>query len=486
MNTNVQIKLNTASFRDRVYACWIGKNIGGTMGGPYEGKREYLDVRGFSTAEGVVLPNDDLDLQLVWLHAVEQLGPRAITAATLGEFWLSFIVPHWNEYGLGKNNMRRGLLPPLAGDYENNWRDSNGAWIRTEVWACMAPGCPDIAAKYAMEDAKVDHGAGEGTYAAAFVAAMQSAAFVVRDLRKCIDIGLSKIPADCRIADSVRLVLSCYDEGKTSREARDTVLARNADIGDGWFEAPSNVAYTVLGLLYGEGDFKRTMIEALNCGDDTDCTGATVGATLGILRGTAVIPEDWSRHIGDDIITVSVNRAGKCRVPSTCTKLTDRVVAQTPHVLFANDAYVALTDGGDLIPENAEQLIRQSVTCASLTSYSTHFAFPFAYADVVLDAAPDIEPMGERKVSVTLTNRSYVLDNRPYNLTMRWWLPDGFTVKGRQTAILYHKNSHNSGTCTLEYTLTAGESVAAVNRCVLEIVAEGRPAPMYIPITLLS
>ena len=486
MNTNVQIKLNTASFRDRVYACWIGKNIGGTMGGPYEGKREYLDVRGFSTAEGVVLPNDDLDLQLVWLHAVEQLGPRAITAATLGEFWLSFIVPHWNEYGLGKNNMRRGLLPPLAGDYENNWRDSNGAWIRTEVWACMAPGCPDIAAKYAMEDAKVDHGAGEGTYAAAFVAAMQSAAFVVRDLRKCIDIGLSKIPADCRIADSVRLVLSCYDEGKTSREARDTVLARNADIGDGWFEAPSNVAYTVLGLLYGEGDFKRTMIEALNCGDDTDCTGATVGATLGILRGTAVIPEDWSRHIGDDIITVSVNRAGKCRVPSTCTKLTDRVVAQTPHVLFANDAYVALTDGEDLIPENAEQLIRQSVTCASLTSYSTHFAFPFAYADVVLDAAPDIEPMGERKVSVTLTNRSYVLDNRPYNLTMRWWLPDGFTVKGRQTAILYHKNSHNPGACTLEYTLTAGESVAAVNRCVLEIVAEGRPAPMYIPITLLS
>jgi hypothetical protein len=38
----------------------------------------------------------------------------------------------------------------------------------------------------------------------------------------------------------------------------------------------------------------------------------------------------------------------------------------------------------------------------------------------------------------------------------------------------------------MEFTLTAGESVAAVNRCVLEIVAEGRPAPMYIPITLLG
>lgn len=487
MNTNVKIKLNAASFRDKVYACWIGKNIGGTMGGPFEGKREYLDVRGFTTAEGVVLPNDDLDLQLVWLHAVEQLGPRAINAATLGEFWLSFIVPHWNEYGIGKNNMMRGLLPPLSGDYENNWRDSNGAWIRTEVWACMAPGCPEIAAKYAMEDAKVDHGAGEGTYAAAFVAAMQSAAFVIPDLRICIDIGLSKIPAESRVADSVRLVMECFDAGKSSREARDTVLARNADIGDGWFEAPSNVAYTVLGLLYGQGDFKRSMIEALNCGDDTDCTGATVGATLGILGGIAAIPADWSAHIGDDIVTVSINRGGICgKVPKTCTKLTDRVIAQTPHMLFANDAHVALTDGEDEIPEDAEQIMRQSIRCAELTPYSMCFEFPFAYVDVVLDSAPDIEPMGEKKISFTVRNRRYVLDNKPYNLTMRWWLPDGFTARGKQTAVLFHGNSHNPCSCTFAYTLTAGETVSAVNRCVLEIVAEGRTVPMYIPIMLLG
>ena len=487
MNTNVKIKLNTASFRDKVYACWVGKNIGGTMGAPYEGKREYLDIHGFSTAEGVVLPNDDLDLQLVWLHAVEQLGPRAIDAATLGEFWLSYIVPHWNEYGLGKNNMIRGLLPPLSGDYENNWRDSNGAWIRTEVWACMAPGCPDIAANYAMEDAKVDHGAGEGTYAAAFVAAMQSAAFVVPDLRKCIDIGLSKIPTNCRIADSIRLVLECFDTGKTSREARDIILERNADIGDGWFEAPSNVAYTVLGLLYGKGDFKRTMIEAINCGDDTDCTGATVGATLGILGGTAAIPEDWSRHIGDDIVTISINRGGACRkVPSTCTELTDRVVAQTPHVLFANDAHVALTDGEDVLPEDAEEIVRKSCKLTTLTPYSMHFDFTCADVEVVMDSAPDIAPLEEKKITVTVSNHSAALDNKPYNLTLRWWLPEGFSVNGRQTATLPRRDRRYPGSCTLTYTLTAGEQVAAVSRAVLEIVAEGRPTPMYVPITLLG
>ena len=125
--------INFKEYKDKVYACWLGKNIGGTMGTPYEGKREILDVKGFVTEEGVVLPNDDLDLQLVWLHALEQQGPHAINAALLGEYWLSFIVPHWNEYGIGKANMKRGLPPPMSGDYNNDWKHSNGAWIRTEI-----------------------------------------------------------------------------------------------------------------------------------------------------------------------------------------------------------------------------------------------------------------------------------------------------------------------------------------------------------------
>jgi hypothetical protein len=321
MNRNTPIKLNYEKFRDHVYACWIGKNIGGTMGTPFEGKREMQDISGFTSAPGKPLPNDDLDLQLVWLHAMESAGPKAISASLLGEYWLSFIGPNWNEYGIGKNNMRRGLIPPLSGDHDNSWKNSNGAWIRTEVWACMAPGCPDLAASYAIEDAKVDHGSGEGTFAAAFVAAMQSAAFVVKDLSKCIEIGLAEIPDDCRMADSVRLALKCYADKVPVREARHMIQQRNADIGDGWFEAPSNVAYAVLGLLYGEGDFKKSMIYAINCGDDTDCTGATVGSTLGILGGSNAIPNDWKEYIGDEIVTISIikgHHLASNRLPTSC------------------------------------------------------------------------------------------------------------------------------------------------------------------------
>ena len=83
------MKINREMYYDRVHACWTGKNIGGTMGTPYEGKREMLDISGFSSPKGEPLANDDLDLQLIWLCAVEDRGIRNITPQLLGEYWLN-------------------------------------------------------------------------------------------------------------------------------------------------------------------------------------------------------------------------------------------------------------------------------------------------------------------------------------------------------------------------------------------------------------
>lgn len=493
MKKKMNIKLNVEEYRDRVYACWVGKNIGGTMGAPYEGKRQTFDIKGFATASGTPAPNDDLDLQLVWLHAVETMGPRAINAATLGEFWTAIIPPNWNEYGIGKNNMRRGLPPSMSGDYQNSWKNSNGAWIRTEIWACLAPGCPELASKYAMEDGKVDHGAGEGTVAAAFVAAMQSAAFVIHDLRKCIEMGLAAIPSDTRMADSVRFVIECYDNGMSAIDARNAIFHRNEDIGDGWFEAPTNVSYAIIGLLWGEGDFKKAMITAINCGDDTDCTAATVGATMGILGGMEIIPKDWQEHIGDDIITISINRGDhRCggNVPKTCTELTQRVVTQAPYMLFANNSYTSFTSESNDIPDDAtDYMLEKCVALREATTfvpYLVHYDSAVLSADVILEKAPDISPLEDIKITVNVTVNRALGDNL-CNLTTRWWLPDGFSiVSGRQTAVIPNKNPHEKANALLEYTLKAGEAVAPTNRCVLEIVPEGRCTPLYIPVLLLG
>ena len=501
--------INFNEYKDKVKACWIGKNIGGTMGTPYEGKREYLDIKGFATKPGEVLPNDDLDLQLVWLLALEQKGPYNVTAAMLGEYWVSFITPHWNEYGIGKNNMKRGLLPPLAGDYMNHWKDSNGAWIRTEIWASIVPGCPAVAANYAIEDAKVDHGAGEGTFAAAFVAAMQSAAFVIKDIRKCIEIGLAAIPESCRVQKTIKYVLDAYDSGVSHKDCRNGVQQLNADLGDGWFEAPSNVGYTVIGLIYGEGDFKKSMIAAINCGDDTDCTGATLGATLGILNGMDGIPKDWMEYLGDDIITISIARGNNARhLPDTCSALTDRIVQLAPVALFATrsrDAHfrncvdVELDHASNTdIPENVyDKLIKEADSVrerfAGLKPYMMRFDNVGFWADVRISPTPDITPGGDVNVCVEFYNKGTLdgHENTPYNLSLRYWLPEGFTVEGARRALLLDELSSHTGKCqpvcsTLNFTIKAGDKVEAINRIVLEVVAEGRPNILYIPITLLG
>ena len=134
-------KINIEEFRDKVLGCWTGKNIGGTLGAPMEGKREMTDVS-FYVQElgGNPAPNDDLDLQLVWLRAIEDNGLYRVDERILGEYWLRFITGPWNEYGIGKFNMINGLFPPLSGLCNNGqWKNSNGAWIRSEVWACLSP-----------------------------------------------------------------------------------------------------------------------------------------------------------------------------------------------------------------------------------------------------------------------------------------------------------------------------------------------------------
>ena len=110
--------LTYRDYRDKVRACWLGKNIGGTLGAPFECIRGVYDLEYYTHDLSLgVLPNDDLDLQLVWLHAMETFGPYSVDCKILGECWMNFIPPEWNEYGICENNMRSGLMAPLSGEY---------------------------------------------------------------------------------------------------------------------------------------------------------------------------------------------------------------------------------------------------------------------------------------------------------------------------------------------------------------------------------
>jgi hypothetical protein len=83
---SAKIVLNQDEFRDRVYACWLGKNIGGTLGMPVEGQHGPHKLTFYTNVSaGEPAANDDLDLQLLWLKALEENGRRANARRLLAE-----------------------------------------------------------------------------------------------------------------------------------------------------------------------------------------------------------------------------------------------------------------------------------------------------------------------------------------------------------------------------------------------------------------
>ncbi|WP_239614803.1 ADP-ribosylglycohydrolase family protein [Cohnella mopanensis] len=326
MSINV---INEREYYRTIYGGWLGKNIGGTLGAPVEGKKELLNLDFYPLLPDGPLENDDLDLQLVWLHALEQYGPK-LTSRELGQEWVEHIFFPFDEYGYAVTNLRRGLIAPVAGSYNNPFVDCMGAPIRSEIWAMVAPGAPHIAARYAYEDAIVDHAGGEGVYGEMFFAAIQSAIFVEKDRDELIRIGLTYIPETSRTAKALKDLLAWHAEGKDWLEARRLILRDHGS--ENFTDAPQNIAFTILGWLYG-ADFEDAVLKAVNCGYDTDCTAATLGAILGMIGGPEGLPDKWVRPVGDSVV-VSPPIKG-FPAPRNLEELTSRTIRMGKQVLAA-------------------------------------------------------------------------------------------------------------------------------------------------------
>lgn len=348
-------------YYSKVYGGWLGKNIGGTLGLPFEGFREILDLRFYDKSFDGPVENDDLDLQLVWLHTLEQYGV-GLTSMDLAKEWLAHVFFCFDEYGYCLSNLRRGLVPPVSGSFDNLFVDCMGSPIRSEIWAMVAPGCPELAAYYAYQDAIVDHAGGEGVYGEMFFAALESAAFFERDKNKLLDSGMAAIPPASRTARAILDLRNWYEQGKDWMDARNLILMHHDR--PNFTDAPQNIAFTVLGLLYGQ-DFGDSICKAVNCAYDTDCTGATLGAILGIMGGRESLPSKWIEPIGDKIKVSKV--VNGFNTPSNLDELTDRTVRAGRKVLSYWDAPVHVLEDGKYISD------REASKDDSITDWSMDF-----------------------------------------------------------------------------------------------------------------
>ncbi len=293
------MEISYSRYLDQVLGGWIGKSMGGAIGARFEGTKGWIEIGPDEMFPEEIPPNDDLDLQVLWLKVLEEKG-AALTSDDLAQAWLEGCWYPFNEYGIFRRNWQLGIHPPMSGKFTNQfWETGMGCPIRSEIWGYVFPGAPDLAARYAYMDGTLDH-TEQSVGAEMMFAAMASMAFFIPDVRRLASMFLHYLPQGTPIERLTRLAFQSYDEGLSLRDARDRILAvaGNSEACD----SRINVPFTFLGLLYGGNDLQETLLAALRCGYDTDCTLATAGAFIGQILGASRIPEVLKAPIGDELV----------------------------------------------------------------------------------------------------------------------------------------------------------------------------------------
>ena len=306
------IVLSKEKLKDKIKGGWAGQTIGVTFGGPYEFQfngtfiGDYQALNWYDGAlKNAMLNNpglyDDLYMDLTFVDVFEKYGMNAPVDSFANAFAnAGYMLWHANQ--AARYNIQHGIKAPQSGYWKNNpHADCIDYQIESDFAGLMSPGMPNTAS--AISD-KIGHimNYGDGWYGGVFVGAMYSLAFTSNDINYIVSNALKTIPAKSYFYQCIHDVIQWHK--KYPADWKQTWLEVQKkwanDIGcpDGVFapfniDANVNSAYVVIGLLYGDKDFTKTMEITTRCGQDADCNPSTAGGILGALLGYDKIPAYW-------------------------------------------------------------------------------------------------------------------------------------------------------------------------------------------------
>ena len=323
---------------DKIHGGWTGKCFGYQLGKPVEGwlkakmhgylkdsgrfplsdffdfravsgevqaKYELSAERGRNVEEKVAMSEDDnANGTATGLTILKKFG-RNFTPTDVASFRqneISLLSPQTAEREAHRISGAEIPASQIA-SFRNPYREWSEAQIRADFWGLVSPGKPELAAEFAWRDACVTH-VKNGIYGEMWVAAMISAAFISDDIPTIIRAGLAQIPEKSRLADSIDSILEWYD----IEIDYDNAVYRVHEL---WNEnrehdrnhAIPNAMIVAIALLWGEGDYAKTICLAVQACFDAASNGAIAGSILGVLQGRKSLPAHWAEAIGDTLHT---------------------------------------------------------------------------------------------------------------------------------------------------------------------------------------
>ena len=306
-----EVTISKDVLQDKIKGGWAGQIIGCTFGGPTEFQYsllmderieiawpEHYIKQYFEKSPGLY---DDVYMDLTFVKVFEEEG----LDAPIESFAYAFAnaeYPLWHANAQGRYNILNGIMPPASGHWLNNPHAEDIDFeIEADYAGLMSPGMVNSAAHYCDGIGHMMN-SGDGYYAGVYMAAMYSLAFVCDDVETVVREALKVIPEESLYYMAMADVIAWHTEfpndwKKTWFEAN---MKYGYDIGcpEGVrtafnIDGVINSAYVLIGLLYGEKDFAKTLEIATRCGQDSDCNPASAGGILATMLGYEAIDEVW-------------------------------------------------------------------------------------------------------------------------------------------------------------------------------------------------
>jgi ADP-ribosylglycohydrolase len=359
--------ISEKELQDKIAAFWLGQLVGNYYGLPFENiyveepvpflvDRIYTyqddeaieinrhDWRGFipifmNAVEGA-FADDDTDIEFITLHAVEKYG-LDITYPEITEMWKKHINRRiWVANATARSLMNKGFVAPETGRKVNNrnWYQIDPQLVN-EIWSVFYPGMTKKAGERALWGARITND-DWGTHPTIAYGVMISAAFFEKDVEKLVQMAIDAIPNQGPYAEGIRDVVKWHKENDDWRETRKMIHNKYHRYKKGTYEAPVSVVSSlnnglcgIMAILYGQGDFMKTVGIAVSAGYDCDNQAATCAALIGVMQGTKCLPVDLVDEFNDQYVCFTRDEV---QIATPISEIVNRISEITKKAILEN------------------------------------------------------------------------------------------------------------------------------------------------------
>ena len=304
-------KISRAELRDRIEGGWAGQMIGVSFGAPTEFRfnQKVVPPDRLKWTPDMVsnsLDQDDLYVDMTFAKVLDEKGLDA-TSADFGAMLRDAKYRLWHANLAARRALKRGIPAEESGSPKYNAHANDIDFqIESDFIGLMTPGLPQSANDVALRAGRVIN-------------------YRRRHHRRHVHVRHV-----CRCVLRKRLRARWWSRGWRRYRPRSPYARVIADVlawskqypgdwekvwgmvNEKWdkrepcpegallpfnIDAKLNGAYVALGLLYGQGDFGKTVEYATRAGQDSDCNPANAGGIIGVMLGYRGIPDQWKSGI---------------------------------------------------------------------------------------------------------------------------------------------------------------------------------------------